>query len=174
MKSTGQTLLKSTSSLGGGGVIDFLNMCTNLYKYQIRSRWWYMYLFFHSLTVALVNAWFVFRRYHEKIKGIMPLRKFQSTCFSSLTSAGKGKKHTRGWPSTETQEILRNQQPQKKRYIGDNPDVQKDEFNHFLMHDKVRHRCQVCPRKKSFYTFIKGDGHLCLTKDRNCFLAFHK
>ena len=52
---------------GFEGGIDLLNMCTNLYKYNIKSRRWYMYIFFHSLTLALVNSWFLYRRYHQEV-----------------------------------------------------------------------------------------------------------
>lgn len=163
------------------GGIDLLNMCTNLYKYHVRSRRWYMYLFFHSLTMSLVNAWFLYRRHHAEIgtnkKNVMPLRKFQSTCANSLTNAGKGKKRARGRPSLEERASLQNQQPHKQRYVSVPADVQKDEFNHFPIYDKVRQRCKVCPRSQSAFSYIKCikcNAHLCLNKDRNCFLAFHK
>lgn len=123
------------------GGIDLLNTCTNLYKYQIRSRRWNMYIFFHTLTVALVNSWFVYRRHHEELgtnkKDVMPLRKFQAVCAYALTSAGKGKKRTRGRPSLEDQAILQARQIQKKRYVAVPQDVQKDEVNHLPVHDTL-------------------------------------
>ena len=140
-----------------------------------------MYIFFYSLTVALVNAWLLFRRHHDEIgtdkKGVMPLRKFQSACASSLTRAGKGKKRAHGRPSLEEQANLQSQQPHKQRYVGVPQDVQKDEFNHFHVYDKVCQRCKMCPRDKPAFSYIKCmkcNAHLCLNKDRNCFLAFHK
>ena len=78
------------------GGIDLLNMCTNMYRFHIRSRQWYMYPLFHSLTMALVNAWFLYRRHHEELgsnpKNVMKLRNFQAICAYSLTTAGKAKK----------------------------------------------------------------------------------
>jgi hypothetical protein len=113
------------------GGIDLLNMCTNLYKYQLKSRRWYMYIFYHSLTIALVNSWFLYRRYHEEQgtnkKEVLPLRKFQAACAHALTTGGKGKKHSRGRPSLEEQEILDAQKYLKKRYVGVREDVKKDE-----------------------------------------------
>ena len=163
------------------GGIDLLNMCTNLYKYNIKSRRWYMYIFFHSLTLALVNSWFLYRRYHQEQgtdkKEVLPLRKFQAACACALTSAGKGKKRTRGRPSLEEQEILEANRSQKKRYVGVPEDVQKDEFDHFPMYDPTRQRCKVCPRKNSAFSHIKCmkcNTHLCLNKHRNCFVTFHK
>ena len=46
------------------GGIDLLNMCTNLYKYNIKSRRLYMYILFYSLTLALVNSWFLYFNFY--------------------------------------------------------------------------------------------------------------
>ena len=43
-------------SMGG---VDLLDMMCSLYKYQLKSKRWYLYIFYHTLTIALVNAWFV-------------------------------------------------------------------------------------------------------------------
>ena len=97
------------------GGIDLLNMCTNLYKYQLRYCRWYMYIFYHSLTVAVVNSWFLYRQYHEEQgtdKDVLPFRKFQAICTQSLTLAGNGKRRSCGLPSLE--EILSAHRLQKK------------------------------------------------------------
>ncbi|CAB4024272.1 Hypothetical predicted protein [Paramuricea clavata] len=134
------------------GGIDLLNMCTNLYK-----------------------------RYHQEQgtdkKEVLPLRKFQAACAYALTSAGKGKKRTCGRPSLEEQEILEANRSQKKRYVGVPEDVQKDDFDHFPMYNPTRQWCKVCPTKNSAFSHIKCmkcNTHLCLNKDRNCFVKFHK
>ena len=38
------------------GGIDFLDMMTSMYKYNLKSRRWYLYVFWHTVTIALVNA----------------------------------------------------------------------------------------------------------------------
>ena len=38
------------------GGIDKLDMMCALYKSQIKSRTWYIYIWLHSVTVALVNS----------------------------------------------------------------------------------------------------------------------
>ena len=110
------------------GGIDFLNMCSNMYKYQIRSRRWYMYIFFHTLTLALVSAWLLYRRYHEELgtnkKDVIPLRKFQAVCAHAMTTAGKGRK--RGRSSLENDKSAKH----KKRYAAVPSDVQKDQVNY--------------------------------------------
>ena len=161
------------------GGIDLLNMCTNLYKYHIKSRRWYIYIFHHSVTVALVNAWFLYRRYHQELgtnkKEVLPLRKFQAACAYALTSVEKQKK--RGRPSLEQASQDEQVKPQKKRYVSVPEDVKKDEVNHLPIFDSSRQRCKLCPRSCNAFSYVKCmkcDAHLCLNKDRNCFKHFHK
>lgn len=161
------------------GGIDLLNMCTSMYKYNIRSRRWYLYIFWHSVTMAIVNAWFLHRRYNnehstDSTNFKMPLRKFQGLCAKSLTSAGQGKK--RGRPSIEERAVM--QTPQRKKIAANvTHDMQKDLYDHLPVWDKTRQRCQVCPSAIAHYSYVKCvkcQVHLCLNKDRNCFLIFHK
>ena len=148
------------------GGIDLLNMCSNLYKYHVKSRRWYMHIFYHTLTLALVNSWFLYRRYHESLgtskKDVMPLKKFQAPCAQALTSAGKGKgKRKSGRPSLE-------------RCVAVPRDVQRDEVNHMPIYDTVRQRCKLCPRSCAAFSYIKCEkynAHLCLNKERNCFCS---
>ena len=75
-------------SMGG---VDLLNMMCSLYKYQFKSKRWYWYIFYHTLTIALVNAWFVYKRDCEelRVKKILPLRKFQAHVATALCKSGK-------------------------------------------------------------------------------------
>lgn len=45
------------------GRINLNSYLVNLYKPRIRSRRWYIYIFFHSLYLALVNALLLYRRH---------------------------------------------------------------------------------------------------------------
>jgi hypothetical protein len=162
------------------GGIDLLNMCSNLYKYHMRSCRWYIYLWWHSIVMTLVNAWMLYRRYHKEIgtdsKQILPLRKFQSACAQALTTAGRGKARARGRPSLAEAAALAEQPPPRKRpAVKIAEDVRKDNFDHFPFWDNSRQRCKLCP--SGVFSFVKCgkcNVHLCLNKTRNCFLAYHK
>ena len=76
------------------GGVDLLDMLSALYKFSIRSRRWYMYIWWHTVTVALINAWILYRRVQKKLEPRMKpmaLRRFQALVGTSLTSAGKAK-----------------------------------------------------------------------------------
>uniref|UniRef100_A0A3B4X7W6 PiggyBac transposable element-derived protein domain-containing protein n=1 Tax=Seriola lalandi dorsalis TaxID=1841481 RepID=A0A3B4X7W6_SERLL len=74
------------------GGVDLLDMLSALYKFSFRSRRWYMYIWWHTVTVAVINAWNLFRRDQKKMEPQMKpmaLRRFQASllcqccyCFS--------------------------------------------------------------------------------------------
>ncbi|XP_046857868.1 piggyBac transposable element-derived protein 3-like [Xenia sp. Carnegie-2017] len=59
------------------GGIDLMDMLSSLYRYSIRSRRWYLYIWYHTMTVALVNSWLVYRKHQQNGK-FMKLSKFQA------------------------------------------------------------------------------------------------
>ena len=44
------------------GGVDKLHMICMLYKPSLRTRRWYIYIWLHSILIAVVNAWFLYRR----------------------------------------------------------------------------------------------------------------
>ncbi|XP_036963569.1 piggyBac transposable element-derived protein 3-like [Acanthopagrus latus] len=76
------------------GGVDLLDMLSALYKYSLKSRQWYLHIWWHSVTVALINAWILYRRdlkAQGREKDAMPLRRFQASVGSCLISAGKAR-----------------------------------------------------------------------------------
>ena len=72
-----------------GGINKLIMICS-LYKPTLRSRRWYIYLCLHSFTIAVVNAWFLYRRNTQWIdpqEKTMLLHTFQANVASSLVSA---------------------------------------------------------------------------------------
>jgi hypothetical protein len=45
------------------GAIDLLDSLTSLYKQNIKSRIWYMYIFWHTIMIRAVNSWLWYRRH---------------------------------------------------------------------------------------------------------------
>jgi hypothetical protein len=70
------------------GGVDLLDSFTAKYKYALKSRRWYMYIFWHTITLAVVNAWLLYRRHCQALrmpkKEILNMRKFQAQLASSL------------------------------------------------------------------------------------------
>ena len=46
----------------GIGGVDLLDSLTALFKSKLKTRRWYMYIFFHSLNMMTVTAWLLYKR----------------------------------------------------------------------------------------------------------------
>ena len=152
-------------SMGG---VDLMDMLCSLYKYKLRSKRWYIYIFYHTLTIALVNAWLLYRR-DCKILNIraMPLRKFQAMVAFALCNVNKPQRGRRSIESAR-----------KKRKKSVNPapveDVQFDGVDHLPIYAEKRQRCRKCTDGFSLVMCGKCKVHLCLNKNRNCYTAYHR
>ena len=83
--------------------VDMLDAHISRCKFSIRSRRWYLKLFWHFISIGVINAWLLYRR-HCALLGItgrtvLKLRKFQSMVAQGLIEVGMGRKC--GRPSIE-------------------------------------------------------------------------
>ena len=112
------------------GGIDKLDMMCALYKATIRSRRWYIYIWIHTLVIAVVNACFLYRR-NEKLlnpeKKTMPLRTFQSFVADGLITANV---RVREKPSLESLSLPILQRVKRVQSIPTH-DVRIDCIDHF-------------------------------------------
>ena len=74
--------------------IDRHDMMCSFYKANLKCHHWYIHIWAHTSVIALVNAWFLYRRelklINPKAKH-MPLKKFQAEVATSLIKAEKCK-----------------------------------------------------------------------------------
>ena len=82
------------TSMGG---VDLMDMMCTLYKYQLQSKRWYLYIFYHTLTIALANAWFLYKRDCKAldIKKVLPLKEFQGILAFALCQTGTSQRSRR-------------------------------------------------------------------------------
>ncbi|KAK6183341.1 hypothetical protein SNE40_010841 [Patella caerulea] len=153
------------------GGVDLLDMMSTLYKRLMKSRRWYMYIFFHMLTVSLVNSWFLYKRSCKSL-GTKPMTMeiFQSQVAECLKKAGKP---ARGRPSSASPPV------RKKTVVVPLPvqDVRYDKIDHLPDVVGTRGRCRLCPKGYSQIRCSKCGVYLCIVtgkETRNCFTAFHK
>ncbi|KAG7273490.1 hypothetical protein CRUP_015866 [Coryphaenoides rupestris] len=70
------------------GGVDLLDSFTAKYKFPLKSRRWYMYIFWHTITLAVVNAWLLYKRDCQALKiskkETLNMRHFQAQLASSL------------------------------------------------------------------------------------------
>ena len=149
------------------GGVDLLDALTALYKFPMKSRRWYMYIFLHSICMTVVNSWLWHKRHCQALR-MKPkkLSDFQADVATALITCHRPV----GRPSQE----LRPMSPTVAIQKAPITDVRFDGMDH-LPTWGTRGRCKNEDCKSlSFVTCIKCNVYLCLNKDRNCFLDFHK
>lgn len=174
------------------GGVDLLDSFTAKYKFALKSRRWYMYIFWHTITLAVVNAWLLYKRHCQALKmpkkEIMNMRKFQAQVASSLILVNTTPKTLkRGRPSSNPDAAGSPLNAGKRPSPGDGSpnchsskkacthppqDVRKDQTGHFPMKVK-RGRCRHCSKGYTNTQCSKCDVRLCFSEDKNCFWDYH-
>ncbi|XP_034087382.1 piggyBac transposable element-derived protein 2-like [Gymnodraco acuticeps] len=64
------------------GGVDLLDSFTAKYKFPMKSRRWYVYIFWHTIILAVINAWLLYKRECKALKmpkqEILNRRQFQA------------------------------------------------------------------------------------------------
>ena len=93
------------------GGVDAADMLMELYRIDLRSKKWYMRIVLYCISVAVVNAWMLYRRHaaqlHTNPKSIVALKDFQSQLAYALAMKGKQVQKKRGRPSNSPQPTKR-------------------------------------------------------------------
>ena len=169
------------------GGVDLLDSFTAKYKFPIKSRRWYMYIFWHTIILAVVNAWLLYKRDCKALKvsskETMNRRQFQAQLASSLILVNATlQTPKRGRPSSgkgclATQTVtsgspLNAQKRPSKRCAHLPLDVRKDLVAHFPR-KTGRGRCRQCNKGYTNTQCRKCDVRLCFLDNRDCFWDFH-
>lgn len=157
------------------GGIDLNDQLVAIYRTDIGTKKYYIRVFHHLLDVCVVNAWLLYRR-HCSQRGDethMTLLEFRTAVANSLIKYGKHILHSRGRPTKASLST-----PVKKpKTVTTTPtlDVRFDDKSHWP-EVTFRQRCRQCNHRNHFTYFkcSKCNIPLCLTRERNCFLAYHQ
>lgn len=153
------------------GGVDLLDSMLGYYRIKLRSKKWYMRIFFHIIDLMTVNAWILWRRGdNEHNLALADFKMAVAECLCKVNKAGSTRK--RGRPSL----AMENLQNKKRRGPAtDFPmqDVRTDRYDHLPLWCNERQRCKYPCGAKSFIKCEKCNVFLCLNKDRNCFYKFH-
>ncbi len=134
----------------------------------MRSRRWYLYLFWQTIMLGLVNAWLIYRR-DSKLLGVQkPLkqRSFQAEVATSLILL----RSQRGRP---TLNATSPPPPPKRVRVGVPDDVRTDQVSHWPVKCNQRGRCKLCKVNATTTLCEKCDVRLCFTEERNCYKRCH-
>ncbi|XP_060800724.1 piggyBac transposable element-derived protein 3-like [Amyelois transitella] len=127
------------------GGVDLLDSFLGKYKIKIRTRKWYLRLFYHLLDVVVINSWLLYRRVGEQNGTPTPLklRDFKFEVAKSLCMSGLSMNKKRGRPSSASTEIEL-KRTKRNTAILPPPDVRSDGFEHYPIWGLKRQRCVRC------------------------------
>lgn len=154
------------------GGVDLLDSMLGYYRIQIRSKKWYLRIFFHLIDLACVNSWLLWRRNNSYY---MPLVDFKVAVADALCKAGKvvSKKVADQVLKFRNSWMLNGVKALQQIYL--NLMYEQMGINHMPIWLENRGRCKYpeCGGK-SYVACQKCKVTLCINKDRNCFINFHE
>jgi hypothetical protein len=164
-------IIKEYNRFMGG--VDTLDSLIGRNKIQMRSRKWFVRLFYHLLDLTTVNSWLLYKRVkEEKMEPVKyTLADWRKELAFCLTKTDVIRK-SRGRPSLLEAEL---QNVKKRRPTTSTPkDVRKDMLGHWPRFQDKKGRCKIpnCTRT-TFWMCSKCKQYLCQTKDKQCFEDYH-
>lgn len=164
-------VLQYNKHMGG---VDLMDSMIGRYKILIRSRKWYMRLFYHLLDVTVINSWLLYLRAKGN-RGNLKLVEFRLELAEALCRMGAINRLKRGRPSSSQPPVPA--KIKKSAPVSSPPiDVRYDQLSHWIVHaDKsCKQRCKMTGCKGfSVYACCKCKVALCLNNKNNCFYNYH-
>lgn len=165
----------------GMGGVDLLDQYIAYYRIFIQSKKWTLRIFSHFIDFALAASWVEYRRDCDRAlmdkNTQLDLMNFRLQVAHVLKSCGNPVvSNKRGRPSSSPSGQV---QSTKRVNIERRPlsEIRRDMIDHLPQHDNKNNptRCKEhqCSGRTHFMC-EKCNVHLCITKDRNCFLKFHR
>lgn len=153
------------------GGVDLMDSFLGRYRIRIKSRKWYIRIFYHLIDMTVINSWVLYKKNNPHIT----LGDFRSELAETLCFYKKYDANKRGRPSSNT---LEREVEAKKHRGPTKPIPPKDIRTDGLGHDEKRclskNRCKL-PGCSGFSRTecVKCKVALCHNKNRNCFAQFH-
>lgn len=156
------------------GGVDLMDSFLGRYRIKMKSRKWYIRLFYHLLDMAIINSWVLYKQSNEgKELKTLSLADFRTDLADSLCKYGPSGAHKRGRPSKLETLLVTKKRRCPKHYVPSKV-VRTDGRDHYEQRCNKKTRCKL-PGCKGFSRIqcSKCKVALCHTKERNCFLTFH-
>lgn len=156
--------IKEYNSFMGG--VDMADRMIAHYPHGLKSKKWYLRIFFHLLNVSIINAWLC---YQKKIDKTVDLLTFKSSIANSLILQGTCEDKKRGRPSLSPTE---GKKKKKICAVSVIPEIQFDNVGHWpkKSNKEREQRCRhtICNRRTR-YMCGKCKVHIC----PDCMEDFH-
>ncbi|XP_055910782.1 piggyBac transposable element-derived protein 3-like [Eupeodes corollae] len=127
------------------GGVDLLDSFIGKHKIKMRTRKWYMRIFYHLIDVMLINSWLLYKRVESLRQNtkLMKLREFRLEVAKSLCLSGASMTRKRGRPSSYISDMLDERKKKKPKANIPPKDVRIDGIDHFPCWSNDRQRYSV-------------------------------
>ncbi|CAK1591763.1 unnamed protein product [Parnassius mnemosyne] len=160
------------------GGVDLMDSFLGRYHIKVKSRKWYMRIFYHLLDLSVINSWILYKKVSAKKnlnpKQVLNLAEFRAELADALCKYGEHVVPSRGRPSRNFSE-----EPAPKRkniqQVMPSRDVRYDGVDHIQSRQQNRMRCMNpgCKLLSSIMC-LKCKVYLCSNKKTtDCFNDFH-
>ncbi|XP_026316625.1 piggyBac transposable element-derived protein 4-like [Hyposmocoma kahamanoa] len=172
-------LIKEYNAHMGG--VDLMDSYLGRYRIRMKSRKWYIRIFYHLLDLSVINSWIVYKKVSTQRgalpKNILSLADFRAELADTLCkyapTASRGRPRT-GSPAC----IADGPAPKLRRGIQCQTlpplEIRLDKNDHNQIRTDSRGRCML--PSCHLLSIIKCDKcnvHLCSKKSKDCFKVFH-
>ena len=180
-----QMILRYNKGMGG---VDLADMLISLYQIKMKTRRWYIKIFWHLVDIAKVNAWLHYRRHCEQLeipkKQELSLLDFVLEIAESLattnkvvpmeTTSGKQGRPSKRRSAEEVSPSSAVKVGRKSTTPLPPNDTRYDQLGHWPNPTKGnRSRCRFCKDGFSKIFCSKCKVCLCLREGKNCFVDYH-
>ena len=161
------------------GGVDLLDSFIGRSKIRLKSKKWYMRIFYHLLDITCANSWIIYKKIQqEKNEKFLSLPDFKTELAEFLCLTGAVTTTTRKSKiSNLLQESIESKRIKKSAAHIPPKAVRTDGIQHYPVFEDsktCRSRCKhINYDKLTNLKCTKCDVFLCLNANRNCFLAFH-
>lgn len=160
------------------GGVDLMDSFLGRYRIKVKSRKWYMRIFYHLLDLSVINSWILYKKVsaekNTNPKEILNLAEYRAELADALCKYGEHIVLSRGRPSRS----LSDEPPAKRKNIQQvmpSRDVRYDGVDHLQVRQQNRMRCMMpgCKLLSSIMC-LKCKVYLCSNKkSTDCFNDFH-
>ena len=161
------------------GGVDLMDSFIGRYRIAMRSRKWYLRIFYHLLDMTVINSWLVYKNLKttEANSSVLSLCNYRLELAEVLAKVNNSFElcNKRGRPSTSNSVEMEIQAKKRRGPAQHIPpkDIRTDNVGHWPG-NCVRSRCKMPGCKGYTQNRCEKCGvALCLTTTKNCFKNFH-
>lgn len=163
------------------GGVDLLDSLLGRYKIKMRTKKWYMRLFYHLLDMTIVNSWLLHKRIIAQKNNNLDLTQkhislsdFREELGISLCVSGQQITPKRGHPASTLESVIEIRRNKPNAAVQPPKNVRLDQVSHWSTDTNKQSRCKMpgC----SSYTWqkcTKCNLPLCVGKGKKCFFKYH-